>query len=290
VKPMVKKKVDELRNYEEKFKALIAKRDELNAQAQSVRAERDALNEKKKELRKVLDEVRERRRELSVKIGEHKKKRDELQQKAKSLIDIKKKLRKGIDEDARAELSFAKREMRKLEMEQQTIPRPLEEEAEIIKRIRLLYQKVTELEKVVKEQKEIKLSMKEIDDAIDEAFQLANSEHQSMMLLVEERKACDEKIKELVNEISLVIGAADKKHQEFIDIKKAADLQHAKSKEMRDKILEIRATKRREREEQRRAIDELNESARKELLDKEKLEQAAEAALDNLLKKGKIEL
>lgn len=290
MKPMVKKKVDELRNYEEKFKALIAKRDELNAQAQSVRAERDALNEKKKELRKVLDEVRERRRELSVKIGEHKKKRDELQQKAKSLIDIKKKLRKGIDEDARAELSFAKREMRKLEMEQQTIPRPLEEEAEIIKRIRLLYQKVTELEKVVKEQKEIKLSMKEIDDAIDEAFQLANSEHQSMMLLVEERKACDEKIKELVNEISLVIGAADKKHQEFIDIKKAADLQHAKSKEMRDKILEIRATKRREREEQRRAIDELNESARKELLDKEKLEQAAEAALDNLLKKGKIEL
>lgn len=290
MKPMVKKKVDELRNYEEKFKALIAKRDELNAQAQSVRAERDALNEKKKELRKVLDEVRERRRELSVKIGEHKKKRDELQQKAKSLIDIKKKLRKGIDEDARAELSFAKREMRKLEMEQQTIPRPLEEEAEIIKRIRLLYQKVTELEKVVKEQKEIKLSMKEIDDAIDEAFQLANSEHQSMMLLVEERKACDEKIKELVNEISLVIGAADKKHQEFIDIKKAADLQHAKAKEMRDKILEIRATKRREREEQRRAIDELNESARKELLDKEKLEQAAEAALDNLLKKGKIEL
>lgn len=287
---MVKKRVDELKSSEEKFRTLIAKRDELNAQAQSVRAERDALNEKKKELRQVLDQVREKRRELSAKVGEHKKKRDELQQKAKSLIAMKKKLRLGVDGDARVELSFAKREMRKLEMEHQTIPRPLEEEAEIIKRIKQLYQKVTELEKVVNEQKEIKLSIKEIDEAIDEAFQLANSEHQSMMILVEERKACDEKIKDIVNEISLVIGAADKKHQEFLDIKRAADLQHAKAREMRDKILEIRAAKRREREEQRRAISELNESARKELLDKEKLDKAAESALENLLKKGKVEL
>lgn len=287
---MVKKRIDELKSSEEKFRTLVAKRDELNAQAQSVRAERDALNEKKKELRQLLDEVREKRRGLSEKIGELKNKRDELQQKAKSLIAIKKKLRLGVDSDARAQLSFAKREMRKLEMEQQTIPRPLEEEAEIIKRIKQLYQKVTELEKIVKEQKEIKLSMQEIDEAIDEAFKLANSEHQSMMILVEERKACDDKIKDLVNEISLVIGAADKKHQEFLDIRRAADLQHAKAREMREKILEIKAVKRKEREEQRRAISELNESARKELLDKEKLDRAADSALESLLKKGKVEL
>ena len=287
---MVKKRVDELKSSEEKFRTLVAKRDELNEQAQSVRAERDALNEKKKELRQVLDEVREKRRALSAKVGEHKKKRDELQQKAKSLIAMKKKLRLGVDSDARVELSFAKREMHKLEMEHQTIPRPLEEEAEIIKRIKQLYLKVTELEKIANEQKEIKLSLKEIDEAIDEAFQLANSEHQSMMILVEERKACDEKIKDLVNEISLVIGAADKKHQEFLDIRRAADLQHAKARELREKILEIRAAKRREREEQRRAISELNESARKELLDKEKLDKAADSALENLLRKGKVEL
>lgn len=290
MKSMVKKRIDELRSSEEKFRALVAKRDELNAQAQSARAERDALSEKKKELKRILDEVRERRREFSKKIGEHKKKRDDLQQKAKSLIAIKKKLKLGVDKNARVDLSFAKREMRRLEMEQQTIPRSLEEEAEIIKRIKQLYQKVTELERVVKEQKEIKLSMQEIDDAIDEAFKLANSEHQDMMILVEERRACDEKIKEIVNEISLVIGAADKKHEEFLEIRRAADLQHAKAMEMREKIGEIRAAKRKEREEQRRAISELNESARKELMDKEKLDKAAESALESLLKKGKVEL
>lgn len=142
---VVKKKIDELRSSEEKYQSLIAKRDEFNQQAQSIRMERDALNEKKKELRACLDELRDERRSLSATIGEHKKKRDELQGKAKSLIDMKKKLRSEIDKDAKMDLGAKKREMHKLEMEHQTIPRPIKKEGELLKRIKRLYEQISEL-------------------------------------------------------------------------------------------------------------------------------------------------
>ena len=286
----VKKKIDELRSAEEKFQSLVTKRDELSQQAQAIRVERDALNDKKKELRGYLDELRDQRRSLSSKVGNHKKKRDDLQLKAKSMIAMKQKLRSSMNKEARMSLTDKKREMHRLEMEQQTIPVPIEEEAELVKKIKNLYKQISELEGLVKEQKEIQLSVQEIDDTIDEAFKLANSEHQHLMLYVNERREIDSKLDTVVNDIGIVIAAADKKHQEFLEMRDAADAQHNKARELRDKILEIRATKRAERDEQRRDLAEVNASVRKELLDKDKLDKAADSALKQLLSKGKIEL
>lgn len=290
VAPKKKRKPDELKSAEEKFQLLVAKRDELNDQALAIRDERDALHDKKKELRAYLDDLRDMRRKLSEVVGEHKKKRDELQAKAKSLIDMKKRLRTSIDKETKTNLGLKKREMKKLEMDQQTIPMPIEDETEIVKRIKKLYDQISELEGQVKEQKEIQISVIELDEAIDEAFELANTEHRKLMVHVSERKEIDEKITALVNEIGVVIGAANKKHQEFLVTREAANAQHLKAKEMRDKILEMRAVKRKERDEQRQAIAEVNMAVKKQLLDKEKLEKAADGALEQLLSKGKIEL
>jgi len=286
----VKKKIDELRSSEEKFQSLVTRRDELSQQAQAIRVERDALNDKKKELRGYLDDLRDQRRSLSSKVGNHKKKRDDLQLKAKSMIAMKQKLRSGMNKEARMSLTDKKREMHRLEMEQQTIPVPIEEEAELVKKIKNLYKQISELEGLVKEQKEIQLSVQEIDDTIDEAFKLANSEHQHLMLYVNERREIDSKLDTVVNDIGIVIAAADKKHQEFLETRDAADAQHNKARDLRDKILEIRAEKRAERDEQRRDLAEVNASVRKELLDKDKLDKAADSALKQLLSKGKIEL
>ena len=284
------RKVDELKSAEEKFQTLLAKRDEINQQALAFRDERDALNDKKQELKRYLDDLRDMRRKLSAVVGDHKKKRDELQGKAKSLIDMKKKLHSSLDGEARTNLGFKKREMKKLEMDQQTIPMPIVDENEIVKRIKKLYDQIGELEGQVKEQKNIRISVTEIDDAIDEAFELANVEHRKLMVHVTERREIDEKIMALVNEIGVVIDAADKKHKEFLDAREAANAQHLKAKEMRDKILEMRAVKRQERNEERQAITEVNMAVKKELLDKDKLDKAADSALKALFSKGKIEL
>ena len=284
------RKIDELKSAEEKFQMLVGKRDELNQQALGIRAERDALNDKKMDLRAYLDQLRDMRRKLSEIVGDHKRKRDELQDKAKTLIDMKKKLRSTLDNDVKADLSLKRREMKKLEMDQQTIPMPIVEETEIVKRIKKLYDQISELQGMVKEQKQIQMSVSEINEAIDEAFDLANQEHRKLMVHVSERKEIDERITATMNEIGVVIAAANKKHKEFVETREAADAQHTKAKEMRDKILEMRAVKRAERDEQRQAIDEVNMAVKKELLDKNKLDQAADNSLKQLFSKGKIEL
>lgn len=287
---MPKKKIDQLKSAEEKYQTLIEKRDELNEQANSVRAERNALNDKKKEILSRLKELRDSRRDLSARIGELKNRRNEFQTKAKSMIEMKKKLGSSMGKSPTSDLSAKKREADRLEMEQQTVPLSIEKEAELIKKIRSLYGQIGQLEDMVSDQNRIKLSIGEIDQAIDEAFRIADSEHKKMMLLVEDRKFMDEKITEIVNEIGVVGANANKKHEAFLEIKESADHYHSRAQEFREKILEIRAARRKEREEQRQAISEQNETVRKELLDEKKREEAADGALQKLLSKGKIEL
>lgn len=287
---MPKKKIDQLKSAEEKYQTLIEKRDELNEKANSVRSERNALNDKKKEFITKLKELREGRRDLSAKIGELKNQRNEFQSKAKSMIDTKKKLGSSLGKNPATDLGAKKKEASRLEMEQQTVPLSIEKESELIKKIRNLYEQINQLEDIVSDQNSVKLSIGEIDQAIDEAFRIADSEHKKMMVLVEERKFLDDKITEIVNEIGVVGANANKKHEEFLEIRKSADHYHTRAQEFREKILEIRATRRKEREEQRRAISEQNETMRKELLDEKKREEAADGALQKLLSKGKIEL
>jgi len=287
---MAKKKIDQLKSSEEKYQTLIAKRNERNEQAFAVRDERNALNDKKKELFGQLKELRAERRELSEKIGEHKAKRNELQTKAKSMIEMKRKLLSSMKKNTDFDLSSKKHLASKLEMEHQTVPLSLEKEAELLKRIRDLYGHITQLEDLVKNQKVLRFSIEEIDQTIDDAFRVANSEHQHLLILVEERKSLDERIGELLNEKGALAAIADKKHEEYLEIKGAADKYHAKAKELREKILEIRAERRREREEQRIAVEEQNKNVERELLDAEKIGKAADNALQKLLSKGKVNL
>jgi len=284
-----KKKLDQLRSAEEKFQTLVDKRNELNEQASAVRADRDALNDKKKEHIIDLENIRGDRRDLSKRIGELKAERDEFQKKAKSMIDMKRKLRSGFRRNARDDLDSKKSEATRLEMQQQIVALTLEKEAELIKKIRALYDQIAELETTVNDQDRVKLSIEEIDQAIDESFSVADSKHKNMITLVEERKILDDKIKKIVNDIGVIAASANKKHDEFLKIKKAADQYHVKAKELREKILEIRAERRKERQEQAIAIKEQNEAVQRELLDKEKLDQAADETLQKLLTKGKIE-
>ncbi|HDP97365.1 MAG TPA: hypothetical protein ENN25_06725 [Euryarchaeota archaeon] len=287
---MVKKKIDQLKSAEEKYQTLIQKRDELNEQANSVRSERNDLNDRKKEFITDLKELREDRRDLSKKIGELKSRRNEFQSKAKSMIETKKKIGSDLGKNPASDLGAKKKEANRLEMEQQTVPLPIEKEAELIKKIRNLYEQINQLEDIVTDQEKVKLSIGEIDKAIDEAFRIADSEHKKMMLLVEDRKFLDDKIAGIVNEIGVVGANANKKHEEYLEIRKSADHFHNRAQEFREKILEIRAARRKEREEQRRAISEQNETVRKELLDEKKREEAADGALQKLLSRGKIEL
>ena len=53
------RKISDLRSAEEKFRALLNKRDDINAQAAAFRSERDGLNAKKREAQEKVREERD---------------------------------------------------------------------------------------------------------------------------------------------------------------------------------------------------------------------------------------
>ena len=83
---------------------------------------------------------------------------------------------------------------------------------------------------------------------------------------------------------------ANKKHEEFIVIRKKADYQHAKAMEMLETLRTHRKTEREERQARWRVVKDHRKNIKKELYDPDKLDSVADDALQELMSGGKISL
>lgn len=287
---MVRKKSrTELQIAEIKYKTLLQKRDELNAEASVPRDERNTLNEQKREL---IDEMQGLKKERDSKVAEmrkHKSKRNELQKRAKELITFKRGKRRKFDTDLPTEIDNLRMEIHKLQMKQETTALSLPKENELIDAVREKRKELDELEEMYEEQKRLILEVEGVDNAITDLFKKADEEHQMVVKLSNEAQEIHERIVVLIKEISHLIAEADKKHEEFLKVKVKADHYHNRAVEMRQKILSEKRAKRAEARKAKKIIEDQNIAARKALTDKKRLDEDAEKALDTLLKKGKIE-
>jgi len=94
----------------------------------------------------------------------------------------------------------------------------------------------------------------------------------------------------LVNELSVSISEANKKHEQYVEIRKEAQKVHDKAFEMRSKIIGIKGERRKRWAEAKRAIKDQNVSARKAVMDKEKLGEIADESVEALKQGKKITL
>jgi hypothetical protein len=94
----------------------------------------------------------------------------------------------------------------------------------------------------------------------------------------------------MVNELSVSISEANKKHEQYIDLKNEAQKVHEKAFEMRSKIIGIKGERRKRWDEAKKAIKDQNIKARKAVLDKDKLDEIADKSVDALKKGEKIKL
>jgi hypothetical protein len=93
-----------------------------------------------------------------------------------------------------------------------------------------------------------------------------------------------------VYEIATLIGEANKKHKKFIEVREEAQRQHEKAIEMRSKIISVKKERMQQWQENKEILRSQNLKARKELLDNDKLEKAAEASVEALKGGKKIHL
>lgn len=279
-----------IENAEQKYQELITKRDEFNTEARRVRDERDAFRQKKDEIFSGIEDIKRQKNEIGKILAEHKTKRDEYQKKAKELINIKKQKRGKIYASLSDEVLELQAELQYLELTQQTKVMSLHDENEIVERIRKTHEKVVKYQKELEVQDKLSGEVHELDSEITKLFENADKEHAEVIKLAGQMKELTQKIINTVNETAHIINEANKKHQEYLELREKADECHRKAKEMRDKIITTRRELREFTMESKKLIEEHNIKVRDKFDDKKKLDEKAEENLLELLKKGKISL
>jgi len=285
-----RKEQSELELAEIKLETLVEKRNALNADAAVFREERDLLNAQRREIIDHVREIRARRGAALDELRAHKARRDDLQKKAKELIELKRRTRSKVQTSIRADLDRVRREVRQLEMSQQTSSLKLEEENDLLDEIRAKLRDLKDLEALHSEQDRIAREVNDIDASITEMFREADKNHEQVVRLSTEARAKREELAALMTQVTSVTAEADKKHEEYLKIRNRADEFHEKAVEMRTRVLATREAYRAENREARNMIRQQNLSVQRELLDERKLDSAAEEALRLLLAKGRVEI
>jgi uncharacterized coiled-coil DUF342 family protein len=288
---MTKRTISELQKAEEKYQALINKRNALNDEANEIRKTRDMLNDQKRQMLDAVYEVKKSKDSKAAEMREHKNRRNELNRQAKELISLKRELHKSSpDSEVFGELERLAREFETLELRQQTESMSIADENDLIQRMRNNLAERNKLTSIARKSEQIVGRVDELNSKIDEIFESSRKEHESVVSIYAEVQALGEEMNTKMNEISVIINEANKRHQEFLDKRAEADKTHHDAMEMRSLILERRKERRESFLEGKRAISELNTSARKNLFDKEASEKEADKQLQELLKRGKINL
>jgi phosphoserine phosphatase len=283
-----KRTSSELDIAELKYRNLVDKRNGFNDEARVFREERDALNLQKRELLDEMKALREKRDFLVNEMRLHKARRNELQAKAKELIAAKKSQRKVLRRGLDGNIHSLQERISELERRQETVAMDLKEENQLLEDLKRSRDGLAELAELYAEQESILQGIKGADEAIDELFRQADLEHQMVVEKYTESHEVHEKYVGLVKEVSHLIAAADKKHEEFLKIRERADHYHRRAMEMREKILSIRRERVAEKREARAFIRDRRKKFKKEEMVRE--EEKVDEALETLKKGRKITL
>ncbi|MDG6220307.1 MAG: hypothetical protein QCI38_02510 [Candidatus Thermoplasmatota archaeon] len=280
----------ERKNAEKRYTELVERRDELNAQARACFEARNTLNDEKRRLYDELQALNDQRKKVGDDMTLHKRRRDEYQGAAKQLIGQKQTKRKDVHKNLPGDIGAIKAELRLLEIKQETTPLSLAKERALLDEMKSKREELARLEALFGKQSVVVGELDDIDKSIDELFAKGDEEHQIVLTLGKEIKEIREKMDTIRKEVTHLAAEATKKHEEGLVLRDEATKIHNKTLEMREKILVVKKERWAEQQAKRKEIEDYNKEVRSVLNDKEGKEKAAEDALEQLLKGGKIEM
>ncbi|MCA1813295.1 MAG: hypothetical protein LC624_05015, partial [Halobacteriales archaeon] len=166
---------------EGRFRKILERRNALNDEARQARETRDAINA---ERRRIYDEVQAQltaRNDIAARIKDHKGKRSHAQGRARQLIALKQEKRKGAIGGAGQKVRELEAAIKALEFKQQTVPMSGPKELELLDEIKDKMRELDAARKVKVEQDLVFGEVKDIDQAINDAFGQADLEHQQVV-------------------------------------------------------------------------------------------------------------
>ncbi len=280
----------ELSDSEKKLKSLYDKREYFNDEAKVHREMRDDLHKTRRAILEEVSVYREKKDEIAQKLKAAKERRNAYNEKARQLRGDRKPRSEGDPEPLENAYTLDI-ELKKLEEQYEIHPtKNIQKERELVKRIDDIRRKLLEVRSKEDDDQMARVEGETVEDEITEYRSLADQEHLKVQKFYEEMVAIDDKLKEYYPTINHLRSESDKKHEEYLKIRKHADSYHQRATELREKVLQMRNDRDKLRNEARDLINDQNRSVNDALDDEEALDDAASRAIEILLKNGKIDL
>ena len=199
------------------------RRDELNAQTKEWKAKRDALNAQVRDLVDEAGKARETRNLYNQKVRDAKVVRDEWNAKVSEIRAKINELRPERKEDAEGQsLGQMKKDLEKLEYNQQTLTLTSEKEKALVKQISELAKQIREKEKL----EEGDDAIKDLVIQLREAKSKAEEAHRDVAESAEQAQAAHDNMLSLYQKADAIRKEADAAQAKFVECKQAADEEH----------------------------------------------------------------
>jgi len=280
----------DVRNLQDKFNSLLDARNQYNELAKKAREDRDMLNESRRVKSIELEEHKKARDAANEVMRTHKELRNAYQDQAKALIAEKKGKTGNIERSLPLQVRKLRNDMQALMEQQQTTILSASKEKVLVEKIRDLWLELKAKEAELQKQKAVEVDLGDADSTIDALFAKADEEHGKVVAALKEASAHHEKFIAGVKEIRVLVGEANKQHAAFVAYKIKADESHNKAMELREKVMAVRNERKAEFDARRKEVQEVNQSARRNVADPRALDRLKDQALDELKKGGKITL
>jgi uncharacterized coiled-coil DUF342 family protein len=220
----------------------------------------------------------------------HKKRRDQAQGDAKRLIARRKGKKDNAFTDLEGQIDDLEAELKILDYQYQTQTMSMDNETDLLDKIKNSYKKLIELRKLEPEHEVLLGEIDDINERITGLFKLADEEHEEVQKYYKKSQEAHEKVVSLNEGIQHLVDEANKKHEEFLKLNDRATHYHERAMEMRGKILSIRKERNEVISEAKKVVSDINLEVKKTFEDEEVLDQAAEDAVKKLKEKGKLNL
>lgn len=284
------RKLSELQRAEERYRALLERRDALNAQAEGHWSERERLRGERSALQTRLQEARAAREALQQQIAAHKARRNELQSAAKAQIALRRQMGGQLSGGLEARVAEVEDEVRRLERRVETTHLTIPQERATLERLRKLREERGRLAGALATQQQAVGEYASLSASVDALFRQADAEHAEVLRLAKDSDQRHTAVMQVRAALAQLDGLIDKAHAAYLKAKAAADRYHQRAVELLGRIIETRHGPQEERTAQEREVEALNAATSRTLDDPGKLEEAVEDALSQLRNKGRLRL
>ena len=281
---------DRLHMMESKIRRMRDQRSNHNTVARRSADQRNTIQAEYKELRTKLNDGLNKVKAKKKEANSHRVRRDTAQDQLKILFSKAKSGRTDKRKSKNITVEFNKltSTISELERKIETSYHPLDKENKILKQIKEHKGNMQELEPLIDENAKLEIDLSNTESAIGELKIVADEAHKLMVTALKEARKLSDELGSLFKERDFLKSEGDRYHDAFVNEKKKADTVHKEIEEIMKKITEVKGQMRTLVKERKSWVVEHNKSVRKELKSPHLDESIADSLVDKLLEEGNI--